>query len=188
MRKTPITLGILSIVFGSLLALSSVFALIASLGSSLIFGQLGVLVKSLPQKPGHPDAGLILARQAELLRQLAPYNDALSGGKLALSIALIVIGCGMYRRRRWSRTGALGWSVLALLFAAIESIVKVSIIVPRSAALMQDMIAANPMMPHDVQSFASIWSVLMTLLFYAPFPLVLLALCGRRSASNDFTE
>ena len=87
MRRTPITLGILSIVFGSLVALSNVLKLAVSALTPTLFGHMGTLMKNLPQRPGQPDPALVMARTAEAMHQLAPYNDALTGGKLALSIA-----------------------------------------------------------------------------------------------------
>lgn len=188
MRRTPVTLGILSIVFGSLVALSNVLKLAVSVLSPTLIGHMGTLMKNLPQRPGQPDPALVMARTAEAMHQVAPYNDALTGGKLALSIALIVIGCGMYQRRRWSRSGALGWGVLALLFTFVEAIVMVSIVIPRTAAVMKDVMASDPATLQLAQSTQSMGTLLLTILLYSPFPLVLLALCGRRSAAADFTD
>ena len=188
MRRTPITLGILSIVFGSIVALSSAFKLAMSVLSPTLMGHMGTLMKNLPQRPGQPDPSLIMARTAEAMHRVAPYNDALMGGKLALSIALIVIGIGLYQRRRWSRSGALGWGVLALLFTGVEVIVMVSIVIPRTVAVMKDVMAADPAALRLAQSAQPVGTLLLTVLLYAPFPLVLLALCGRRSAAADFTD
>src|ERR1700761_7895488 len=131
MRRTPITLGILSIVFGSVVALMTAFNLLVQLNSSLIFGQLGALMKNVPQRPGQPDPAQLMAQSAEVMRQMAPYTVALMAGKLLLSVALLGIGIGLYRRRRWGRSSALVWSVLALLYAGIEVIVSISVIMPR---------------------------------------------------------
>lgn len=190
MRRTPIILGILSMVFGGLVALWSAAQLGLSIAGPALYGRMGALMKNLPQRPGQPDPQLLMARTAEAMRELAPYNDGLMGGKLALSLALIVIGYGLYKRQRWSRSGALGWSALALLFTLVETIVKVTIILPRTNALMKGLMTstASAELQQRMLSAQSTGTVVMLILLFTPFPLVLLALCGRRSASADFTD
>jgi hypothetical protein len=190
MRRTPITLGILSMVFGSLLAVVSAVQLAFSVAGPALFGRMGSLLKSLPQRPGQVDPQLLMARTAEAMRELAPYNDGLLGGKLAFSIALIFIGYGLYKRQRWSRSGALAWGALALLFTFAEAIVRATIILPRTAAIMKDLMVstADPALLQQMQNAQSTGTLVLTILVFAPFPIVLLALCGRRSAVADFTD
>jgi hypothetical protein len=189
MRKTPTTLGVLSMVFGSLCLLYSLVGLaFATLGASFM-SSLAAQAKTMPARAGQPDPSLMFNRLQELTKELAPYNDALLLGKIVFSAALIVIGYGLYKRRRWGRSGALAWSGLGLLYLAAEAIVRTGFIQPRVEAVMKEMMANAPnlggagMMPAIGAT-----TTVLAVLFYAPYPLVLLALCGRRSAAADFVD
>jgi hypothetical protein len=190
MRRTPVTLGILSMVFGSLIALWNALQLAISVATPTLVSHMGELTKNLPQKPGQPDPQLVMSRMAETTRALAPYTEALMGGKLLLSIALIVIGYGLSQRRSWSRSGAIAWGGLALLFTFAEAIVQATIIQPRSVAAIKAVMASAPNAA-ALQQTMGLQSTALPLLLvavFAPFPIVLLALCGRRSAAADFTD
>jgi hypothetical protein len=193
MRKTPRTLGILSIIFGSLIAVWSVISLgAASLGNSFMASMAAS--GSLPHKPGQPDPAQFMAHMQTLMKSLAPYTYGLLTGRLLFSIALAVIGYGLYKQQRWGRSGAIGWGALALLFLVAELTINVGIIQPRTMAMMQEMFAGlpngnqvNPMM-NAMKGMQGGMTVLFTLIIYAPFPIILLALCGRRSAAAYFTD
>lgn len=190
MRRTPVTLGILSMVFGSLIALWNAVQLAISVAAPALVSQISALTKNLPQKPGQPDPQLVMSHMAETARELAPYTQALLGGKLILSLALIVIGYGLSQRRGWSRSGAVAWGALALLFTFTEAIVQATIIQPRSVAALKTVMASAPNAAALQQTMSAQSTALPLLLvaLFAPFPIVLLALCGRRSAAADFTD
>lgn len=194
MRRTPVTLGILSMVFGGLIAVASGVGLLFSGLSSSLFGNLAALTKATPQQPGQPDPTVVFGRMSALMHQLAPYTNALTAGKLLFSVALIVIGWGLYKRMRWSRSGAIAWSALALIFLAVEIVVRVGIIQPRTAALMKEIMATTPnaaagaAVMQAIGSSQTLITVLTNVVLYAPFPIVLLILCGRRSAAADFVD
>lgn len=196
MRKTPLTLGVLSIIFGSLVTLLSAFNLVVNstdMGTSIL-SSVGQLAASAPRRAGQPDPAAMMARVSAVVHEVKPYTTALTGGKLLLSIALIIIGVGLYKRQRWARSGAIGWGALALLFLAGEIMVNVGIIQPRMNAAMQEMFAASAngapaaAMMKAMGGAQSGMAVVGGLLFWAPFPVVLLALCGRRSAAADFVD
>jgi hypothetical protein len=129
-----------------------------------------------------------------VVQQVKPYTTALMGGKLLLSVALIIIGVGLYKRQRWARSGAIGWAALALLFLAGEIMVNVGIIQPRMNAAMQEMFASSASgapaaaIMKAMGGAQSGIAIAGGLLFWAPFPIILLALCGRRSAAADFVD
>jgi hypothetical protein len=191
MRKTPVTLGVLSMVFGGLVAVFTGFSLaFSSLGSSFL-GSLGSLAANAPRKPGEPDPTVLFSRMSELMKELAPYTNALLGGKLILSLALIAIGWGLYKRQRWGRSGAIAWGGLALLFLAGELIIQLGVIQPRTDAVMREIYAGMPngaAMMQAMGGMRSTMTVIFSLIFYAPYPIILLALCGRRSAAADFVD
>jgi hypothetical protein len=194
MRKTPLTLGVLSMVFGGLVAAYSAFGLVfSSIGTSFM-SNLGSVAATAPRRPGQPDPTVMFARMTELMKELAPYNNAILAAKVLFSVALIVIGFGLYKRKRWGRSGAMAWGALALLELAGELIVRVGVIQPRVNAVLQEMFAASPngappaAIMQAMGSTQTSVTVILGLLFYAPFPIVLLALCGRRSAAADFVD
>jgi hypothetical protein len=187
MRKTPTTLGVLAMVFGGIVAVQSLVGLVFSnLGASFMNE---MATHAPPPKPGQPDPQQLFGQMQELQRQLQPYNDGLAMAKLVFSLALVVIGYGLYKRRRWGRSGAIAWGALALVELAAEALVRIGYIQPRLAAVMREVLSQspNPAMANLVSTFGSVGTV-FGILFYAPFPLVLMVLCARRSAASDFLD
>jgi hypothetical protein len=194
MRKTPVTLGVLSMVFGGLVALYSGFNLIFQSFSGSFMTSMGQLAASAPRKPGDPDPQLMFTKLGEAVKTVAPYTSALLAGKVVFSIALIIIGYGLYKRLRWSRSGAIAWGALALLFLAAELVVTIGVVQPRMNAAMQEVFRTVPnaspgaAMMQAMQGSQGAITVVVNLLLYAPFPILLLILCGRRSAAGDFVD
>lgn len=196
MRKTPVTLGVLSIIFGGLVALWSAFGLVVNstdVGSSMMSG-MGQLMASAPRRPGQPDPSVMMQKMAEVVKEVKPYTTAMTGGKFLFSVALVVIGIGLYKRQRWARSGAIAWGGLALLFLVAEIMVNVGIVQPKMNAAMQQMFAEMPNgemaagMMKAMGGAQSGIAVVGGLLFWAPYPIVLLALNVRRSAAGDFID
>jgi hypothetical protein len=194
MRKTPVTLGILSMIFGGLVALYSGFSLAFSSFSGSIMSSMGQMAASAPRRPGQPDPTVMFNKLGEAVKAVMPYTVALMAGKVLFSIALIAIGYGLYKRTRWSRNGALGWSALALLFLVAELMVTIGVIQPHMNAAMQEAFRAMPAgdpgaaMMQAMQGSQSAVTIVVNLVLYAPFPVLLLILCGRRSAAADFVD
>ena len=194
MRKTPVTLGVLSMVFGGLVAAYSAAGIALSSFSGTFLGNLGALARRAPQRPGEPDPAVLFSRIGEMTRELAPYNNALLAGKVLFSLALVAIGYGLYKRQRWGRSGALAWSVLALLYLGAELIVRIGVIQPRMDEMLRHLFSSMPDGALDAAKVQALGNtqgavaVIMSLVFYAPFPILLLALCGRRSAAADFID
>ena len=125
---------------------------------------------------------------------MSARSVALLAGKVVFSIALIIIGYGLYKRLRWSRSGAIAWGALALLFLAAELVVTIGVVQPRMNAAMQEVFRTVPnaspgaAMMQAMQGSQGAITVVVNLLLYAPFPILLLILCGRRSAAGDFVD
>jgi hypothetical protein len=194
MRKTPVTLGVLSMIFGGLVAVYSGFNLVFQSFSGSFMSSMGQLAASAPRRPGQPDPSVMFAKIGDAVKTVAPYTTALLAGKVLFSIALIAIGYGMYKRRRWARSGAIGWGALALVFLVGELMVTVGIIQPRMAAAMQEVFHSMPngdpgaAMMQAMQGSQGAITIVVNLILYAPFPILLLILCGRRSATADFVD
>ena len=65
MRKTPVTLGVLSMVFGGLVAAYATFNLVFSRFSSSMMTGLGQMAASAPRRPGQPDPSLMFDKLGE---------------------------------------------------------------------------------------------------------------------------
>ncbi|HXU74359.1 MAG TPA: hypothetical protein VN947_33930 [Polyangia bacterium] len=194
MRKTPVTLGILSMIFGGLVALWSSLSLVLASFSGTLMRSMGQLTANAPRRPGQPDPSVLFAKIGEVTKSMAIYTNSIAAGKVLFSIALIAIGYGLYKRLRWSRNGAIGWSVLALLFLAAELIITIGIIQPRLNGAMQEVFHSMPhgdpgaAMMQAMQGSQSAITIVTNLVLYSPFPILLLILCGRRSAAADFVD
>lgn len=182
MRKTPVVLGVLAMVFGGMVAAWEGFTLF--LGSP----ERMQTVLHLPnQAPNDPAAAHLAAELHQAGVLLRPYTDAMRGGLLLLSVALLAIGWGLYQRQRWARPAAIGWAVVGLAYIGLELWVHLAIVQPRLEAVLSHAFSGkDPRMAALVESATKGAAVAFQLVFFAPFPVVLLALLGRRSARDDF--
>jgi hypothetical protein len=193
MRKTPVTLGVLAIVFGSAVALLDGVRLLIASAAGAINKSFGAAMVNAPRQPGAPDPSVMIAKSEAIQRQLMPYTMSLMAAMVIFSVALIIIGVGLYKRRTWARSGALGWSVLGLLYLAADLLVHFSVILPRTQQLMREMFESMPnadKMGGMAQAMSGAQSgfVVIAAVVLAVFPVLLLALLGRRSAAADFVD
>src|SRR5439155_18446651 len=110
---------------------------------------------------------------------------------VALSLILIAVGLGLYRRQPWSRPASIMWALAALAFIPVQVYLQIAIIQPRMMEVMQQTMASSGMpsgFMHSMQGAQKGLVVIMSVLFYAPFPIILLALMGRSSARNDLVS
>jgi hypothetical protein len=189
MRRTPVVLGVLSMVFGSLVAAWSAFGLATqSLMRDMTSGFTSSLLAGQPHKPGMPDPAVMMQSMQKMVDELKPYTYMLSGGMIVFSLALVVVGFGLYKRQPWSRPASLLWGAAALADIPFMLWVQTSVIIPKTQAMMTEMFAASGM-PSGVFDAAMGMQkgilVVTHILFYAPFPVLLLILMGRSSAKND---
>jgi hypothetical protein len=189
MRKTPVVLGVLSMVLGGVTAFTSLFGLMTQPLTKGWMGMFGDLMSKAPRRAGAPDPGEMMRRGAEAMEAVRPYQMVLSGTLLVLSLVVVVIGYGLYHRRAWSRAAAIGWAIAALCFVPVMAWIQGGVIQPRTQAAMYDA------MPHQgsqqmqfMRTFGRMQAVAAAfgaVFMYTPFPVVLLALMGRKSAKND---
>jgi hypothetical protein len=190
MRKTPVVLGVLSMVFGGLVSLYSLFGLLSqSFLKGLTSTFTAAALRAGPRRPGAPDPAQMMDAMQKLFDELRPYTLAISGGMLFMSLALCVVGWGLYKRQAWSRAAALLWCGAALLFLPFSIWVQVGLVMPRTMEVM------NAMMPPELSRLSGFGDAMMgmqktitivgQLVFYTPYPIVLAILMGRPSAKND---
>jgi hypothetical protein len=160
---TASAIGTLGIIFGSLIAL----------GSGLQVG-CRALVQGL-QAPA--------ARTGEITR-LLQLEMGVWGMMTLMSLALIVIGIGVWRHREIARKAMLVWSVLALLVVggrvATEALVLQPQAVKHQRALLEprENAPAGPSTEHLIRVGQTV-SLGATVIIWAPFPLLALVLLTR---------
>jgi hypothetical protein len=189
MRKTPVVMGVLAMVFGGLQVLMTGASLLSAPFSKQMMGSMGKAFSELPRKEGEPDVGDAFAKLGKLTEELKLYTYLTGFAMLALSITLIVVGYLLYRRRAQARPQAITWAITALVYLPVQIWVQVKIVLPRTQVITEQMLkgmdpSATGMM-QSVQSLQGIGTVIFYLAFYTPFPVLLLWLIGRRSAKND---
>ncbi len=181
MRKTPVVLGVLSIIFGALVATFSL------LGFALapLFGKMTDFANKLPNQTELQRAQLEAA-QAVLDSQIG-YMRVSAAVFLVMSTALVAIGVGLYRRRAWARRATVTWAALALLLVVFNTVAAIGWLQPHQRDIQHAVYAAHGVTPpFELPAGAQSGIMLFSALLYAAYPIVLLALIGRRSATNDF--
>ncbi len=189
MRKTPVVMGVLAMVFGGIQVLMTGVGLVSAPFSKQMMGGMGKAFSGLPRPEGQPDVGDVFERLGKVTEELKVYTYLTGFAMLAFAIALIIVGSLLYKRRAQSRKLTVAWAIAALVYLPIQMWVQVKIILPRTAEITQQMLKGmDSTSAGFAQSFAgvqSVGTVVFYLLFYAPFPILLLLLIGRASAKND---
>jgi hypothetical protein len=185
MRRTPVVLGILSMVFGGLIAVYSAFGLatqsmVKDWGST--FAKLGALA---PKRPGQPDPTAMMAQMGPLMNELKPYTLGIQTGMLLFSLALVGVGFSLYKRQAWSRAASLLWSGAALAFIPFQLWIQTKVVQPRVNELLLKSLGDASGLLQSTMGMQSGITIVMHVLLYAPFPIILLILMGRSSAKND---
>lgn len=181
MRKTPVVLGVLSIIFGAVtgvLSLLSVFI-------GPMFAKLGEITANLPGQTELQRAQLQASQES--FAALSSYIAVSSAVYLAMSVALVVVGVGLYRRRAWARRAAVVWSLVGFLLIVSNFVFTVGWMQPHQREMQHAAYAAHGVTPpFELGAGAQTAMTFFGALLYAAFPAVMLALIGRRSAVNDF--
>jgi hypothetical protein len=189
MRRTPVVMGVLSMVFGGIQVLMSGIGLVSAPFSKQMMGGMGKAFSGMPRQPGQPDVGPMFERLARVMDDVKLYTYLINAAMLALSITLIILGWMLYKRRAQSRPLTIAWSVAALAYLPVQIWVQVKVILPRTQEVTRAMLEGtnNPAsgIMDTMMGAQAIGTVVFYLLFYAPFPILLLLLIGRQSAKND---
>jgi hypothetical protein len=189
MRKTPVVMGVLAMVFGGIQALMTVVSLVSAPFSKQMMGGMGKAFSNLPRKPGEPDVSQVFDRLGKLTEELKVWTYLTNFAMLAFAATLIIVGYLLYKRRAQSRKLTVAWAIAALAYLPIMLWVQVKIIQPRTTEITRQMMESmDPNASGFMQAFSSVQgvaTVVMVLVMYTPFPVLLLWLIGRQSAKND---
>jgi hypothetical protein len=181
MRKTPVVLGVLSIIFGSLGAVMSLLAM----GLGPMFAKLSDVTANLPGQSETQRARLA-ASQASFAH-ITSYLVTTSAVLVVMSAALVIIGVGLYRRRAWARRATVVWAIVGLALVAANFVYSVAWLQPHQLEWQRQAYAERGVTaPFEVGGLGGVIASFFGALMYCAYPAVLLALVGRRSAANDF--
>ncbi len=183
----PKVYGILSIIFGAITVVVTLFS-----------GCMAAMMKASPMGVARPGVSGGAAIGEAYARYFAATHTATIIQTIlfiVFSIALLFIGIGQLRYRRWARSASLIWGVGALLGLAATVVVTRVIVSPATTALYDTLQQAygagsieakvQEMMRGMVSG--SVMSVI-TVVLYAPYPLLLLLQFSRarmREAMRD---
>jgi ABC-type bacteriocin/lantibiotic exporter with double-glycine peptidase domain len=189
MRKTPVVMGVLAMVFGGIQALMTGVSLASAPFSKQMMGGMGKAFANLPRKSGEPDVSQVFERLGKLTDELKVWTYLTNFAMLAFAATLIIVGYLLYKRRAQSRKLTVVWAIAALAYLPIMLWVQVKIIQPRTSEITRQMMAS---MDRNASGFMETFSsvqgvatVVMVVLMYTPFPILLLWLIGRASTKND---
>jgi hypothetical protein len=187
MRKTPVVMGVLSMVFGGLQTAISALTLASQPFSKGMMTDFSKAFSGLPKEEGQPDPSAMFEELGRVTEELKIYNYAMHGVMVVLSIALIVIGYLLFHRKREARPAAVGWALAAMAYLPVTLYIELKIILPKTAAIMGQMFKGSSQ-ESFMQGFSGMTgavTVIGNLVLHAPFPILLLILIGRRSTKGD---
>jgi hypothetical protein len=171
--RTPVVLGTLSIVFGSVMACWSV---------------LGVLIGPwLLRLNAAVNPGMAAQNQATraVMESTRSYDLGYSAVFALMSIALVFVGIGLIRRLAWARRAGIAWGWLAIAISVATFIVMVVWWQPHNEAARRAAWAAAGLQFQPSSSMETATAIVVLLVDLA-FPIVLVAFLGRRSAVRDY--
>jgi uncharacterized membrane protein YhaH (DUF805 family) len=182
-------MGVLAMVFGGVQVLMSGVGLATQPYSKQMMGSMGKAFSGMPRAGGQPDIGPAFERLGRLTEELKPYTYLTGFAMIAFSLALIIVGWMLYKRRAQARSLSIAWAIGALIYLPVQVWVHVKVILPRtqeiSKAMLEGIDSASKGFAEGMMGAQSIGTVIFYLLFYTPFPVLLLLLIGRKSTKDD---
>jgi len=158
--STPNVLGILSIVFGSIVVLLTLLALVQNPLDSMLLRAMDELGPAV----------------ARLRAAIEPWSTISSVVMLLMGGSLIFVGVGQRGYRRWARGATITWSGVALAVTATQVLLQVLVFNPASGAFAAEVLDGAL---SSLASNAGVGGVVLTLLLYLPYPIVQLVLVRR---------
>jgi hypothetical protein len=180
----PKVFGVLSIIFGSLV-------LVMSLGSGCMStvgkGQMGQFAALGSKKPQQVAAAFERFQSATRLPTMAS-----TAVFIAMSAGLILVGIGQVRYARWGRGTSLVWSAVALVALAAVTAMNLLVLRPAMLAYFDEIKQLSSGIDALALSWTSSltsspWMQALSVLFYAPYPLLLLFFFSSRRIKEAMT-
>ena len=154
---TPRTLGLLSIIFGSIVAVMSFFGLVAGT-------QVGGMMQTTASQKEYFDI---------YMEQTHTVAVAQSAIMLLMSIILIYVGTGQRKYMRWAVGATMKWSIAGLVYLLANAVVQFTVVMPALdrfvASISHGGLESLPM--GGIMKFSALIGIAM----YAAYPLVMIA-------------
>jgi len=189
--KSPKVFGILSIIFGSLMILGGLGQSCGGLAGGAMTGMMGGLASMAPddQVAGGMSEAMSIASSITWVQVVEGLIFVI------MSSLLLAIGIGQLKYRRWARAASVYWGAAALVCLLIIIGLMVAVVVPATERMFEAMAQIAPegeMPPIDIGgmmgSMGTAASIFGNILFYSPYPILLLIFFTRprvQSAMNS---
>jgi hypothetical protein len=166
--RAPRTFGILSIVFASLVLLSS------------LFGLLGLIVPIMAAHappPRTPEDAHVLAFVTRMYLGMGIISAILS----VMSALLLALGIGQLRYRKWACTWSVRWGIVGIGAVVVMAILCATTFGQSLGDAMQ-MGGTQPFAPGAAKQVGGVFGAIyaaMIVVFYAPYPILLVVFFSR---------
>jgi hypothetical protein len=170
----PRTFGILSIVFSSLVLVGSLFGLIGLI--------VPVMLKHAPPPTRSEDAQA-MAMLSSMYLGMGLISAILS----VLSALLLALGIGQLRYRAWAAVWSVRWSIIALGSLVVMAILLTTTMRSTLGSVGAMAPTPNAKAAQDVGSMIGIVYASLMVLFYSPYPILMMVYFSRdrvRAAMN----
>jgi hypothetical protein len=163
----PRTFGILSIVFASVVLVGSLFGLLGLV--------VPVLLKHAPP-PSRPEDAQALAMVSSMYLGMGMISAILS----VMSALLLALGIGQLRYRAWAAVWSVRWGVVALGAVVVMAILMTKTMSSTLGSLASTAnVNADAAAARNVGSMIGVVYAAMMVLFYSPYPILMLAYFSR---------
>ena len=170
----PRTFGTLSIVFASLVLVSSVFGML-----SLV---VPILASHAPPsaKPGDAEA-------LELMSSMYLGIGIISCILAVMSGLLLALGIGQLRYRKWAAVWSVRWAVVAIGAVVVMAILMTTMMRSTVGSVATLGGVANPQAAREVGSMFGLVYASMVVVFYSPYPILMLVYFSRERVRAAMT-
>jgi hypothetical protein len=164
--RVPRTLGILSIVFASIVLFSS------------LFGVVGLVVPVL-LRHAPPSGGAAERQTLEMMSRMYLMMGLVSAILMVMSAALLALGIGQLRYRAWAAVWTVRWAIVALGCVIVMAILVSQMF---TGGFFQMLAAKSPDAAVGARQvermFGAVYAA-MIIVFYSPYPILLAAFFSR---------
>lgn len=186
--KSPKVLGILSIIFASITLLFSLFTFLGSFAGS----NMREVIAASGGFRGMPEG--VAAAATDLIGDIYAVGAINSAIFVFFSAALLAIGIGQVGYRRWARAASVWWGVGALLSIVVMTVLLFVMVAPvydrmfELAGAMADEPEVRRMLgAANMGPIAGAGGAIFLVLFFAPWPIILLAFFTKQRLKEAMT-
>jgi len=183
----PKVFGVLSIIFASLVLLSSSLGMLVTLATSA----LSDASRLVPDAEKTQEAAAMLEPMVRVYRGIGLQSAIL----FAMSALLLAIGIGQLRYRAWARRWSVYWGAAGLACVAAMVVISLLIISPAYAQVFEGLSQLKP--EGDGQPMPSMGPLagifggtfaVLCVIFYAPYPALMLMFFTRDRVRASMTR